>query len=109
MKYLPYWLVVIAAIILDQISKYAILARFEYQERLNIIPHFFDLTLVYNPGAAFSFLAGMGGAQKYLFIVLAFAISGYLARAFQFDGVTLSVAKGYCLDLGRPTRRDCLQ
>lgn len=36
-------------------------------------------------------------------------ISGYLARAFQFDGVTLSVAKGYCLDLGRPTRRDCLQ
>ena len=81
MKYLPYWLVAIAAIILDQISKYAILARFEYQERLNIIPHFFDLTLVYNPGAAFSFLAGMGGAQKYLFIVLAFAISGYLARS----------------------------
>ncbi len=80
MKYLPYWLVALAAIILDQISKSAILARFEYQERLNIIPHFFDLTLVYNPGAAFSFLANMGGAQKYLFIVLAFVISGYLAR-----------------------------
>ena len=64
MKYLPYWLVAIAAVILDQISKSAVLARFEYQERLNIIPHFFDLTLVYNPGAAFSFLADMGGARE---------------------------------------------
>ena len=35
---------------------------------------------MYNPGAAFSFLADMGGAQKYLFILLAFVISGYLAR-----------------------------
>ena len=60
MKYLPYWLLAIAAIVLDQISKAAVLAHFAYQERLNIIPHFFDLTLVYNPGAAFSFLANMG-------------------------------------------------
>ena len=51
MKYLPYWLVAIAAVILDQISKSAVLARFAYQERLNIIPHFFDLTLVYNPSS----------------------------------------------------------
>ena len=81
MKYLPYWLLAAVATIADQATKYAVLARFEYRERLNIIPNFFDLTLVYNPGAAFSFLANMGGAQKYLFIVLAFIISGYLARS----------------------------
>ena len=36
------------------------------------------MTLVYNPGAAFSFLANMGGAQRYIFVVLAFAISIWL-------------------------------
>ena len=80
MKYLPYWLLAAVATIADQATKYAVLARFEYRERLNIIPNFFDLTLVYNPGAAFSFLAEMGGAQKYIFTVLAFAISGWLAH-----------------------------
>lgn len=80
-KYLPLFITAFAAIVLDQISKYAVLHRFHEYERLNIIPNFFDLTLVYNPGAAFSFLANMGGAQKYIFTVLAFVISGYLARA----------------------------
>lgn len=77
-KYRAYMLLFMMAIVLDQLSKYAILARWEYGERVNIIPHFFDLTLVYNPGAAFSFLANMGGAQKYIFTVLAFAISAWL-------------------------------
>lgn len=66
--------------ILDQISKWAILAKFEDFKRVNIIPHFFDLTLVYNTGAAFSFLANHSGWQKYFFIVLAFVISGWLAN-----------------------------
>lgn len=80
MKYLIYWLAAAAVAALDQISKYAVLARFDYAERVNVIPGFFDLTLVYNPGAAFSFLADLGGVQKYIFIVLAFVISGWLAR-----------------------------
>ncbi|MDO5355880.1 MAG: signal peptidase II [Conchiformibius sp.] len=80
MKYLPYWILSLTAIVLDQLSKYIVLVNFAEYERLNVIPHFFDLTLVYNPGAAFSFLADMGGAQKYIFTVLAFVISGWLAR-----------------------------
>lgn len=82
---LPYFLLAAAAIVLDQISKLAVLAGFEYQERLNIIPNFFDLTLVFNPGAAFSFLADQGGWQKYFFLVLAAVISFYLARAILHD------------------------
>ena len=50
---------------------------------MNVIPHFFDLTLVYNPGAAFSFLANMGGVQKYIFTILAFAISAWLTWAIK--------------------------
>lgn len=80
-----YWLLAIIAIILDQVSKTAILNRFEYTERLNIIPNFFDLTLVYNTGAAFSFLADAGGWQKYFFLGLAAVISFYLARAIVKD------------------------
>ncbi|MCP2039506.1 signal peptidase II [Neisseria sp. HSC-16F19] len=78
---LPYALMAVAAVVLDQISKFAVLARFEYAERLNVIPGFFDLTLVFNPGAAFSFLADAGGWQKYFFLVLAVVVCGWLARA----------------------------
>ena len=80
MKYLFLYITAVVAIILDQISKWTILAKFEDFERVNIIPHFFDLTLVYNTGAAFSFLANHSGWQKYFFIVLAFVISGWLAN-----------------------------
>ena len=69
-----YWVLALAAIVLDQWSKWAVLSSFQYQERVNVIPSFFDLTLVYNPGAAFSFLADQGGWQKYFFLLLAVAV-----------------------------------
>ncbi|MDO4906480.1 signal peptidase II [Neisseria sp.] len=80
-----YWLLAAAAIVLDQITKTAVLQHFQFAERLNIIPGFFDLTLVFNTGAAFSFLASAGGWQKYFFLALAAVISFYLARAIVKD------------------------
>ena len=80
-----YWVLALAAIVLDQWSKWAVLSSFQYQERVNVIPSFFDLTLVYNPGAAFSFLADQGGWQKYFFLLLAVAVSIYLVRAILRD------------------------
>ena len=47
-------------IVLDQVSKHWVVARFDLYERLEVLP-FFNLTLAYNSGAAFSFLAGAGG------------------------------------------------
>lgn len=82
---IKYWLLIAAAIVIDQISKTAVLNRFEFAERLNLIPGFFDLTLVFNTGAAFSFLADAGGWQKYFFLVLAAVISFYLIRAIVKD------------------------
>ncbi|MDO5686376.1 MAG: signal peptidase II [Neisseria sp.] len=86
-----YVTVALTALVLDQLSKWSILRHFDYRERLNIIPNFFDLTLVYNPGAAFSFLAGAGGWQKYFFLLLAVVICSYLiyailTRQFGFIG-----------------------
>lgn len=62
---------------LDQLSKHAILARFRYGE-VRPVTDFFDLVLVYNPGAAFSFLADHSGWQRWFFIVLAFGVSTWL-------------------------------
>ena len=82
---IPFFLLSLVAIILDQLSKWEILKHFTEGERLNIIPDFFDLTLAYNPGAAFSFLADQGGWQKFFFLGLAVVISLYLARAILRD------------------------
>ncbi len=61
---------VIAAV--DQITKQWIEHQFVYAERLSVLP-FFDLTLLYNPGAAFSFLAHEQGWQRWLFSAIALA------------------------------------
>ncbi|MCL2658617.1 MAG: signal peptidase II [Betaproteobacteria bacterium] len=64
-------------IVLDQITKLAVLRNLHYGEA---IPYtdFFQLVLVYNPGAAFSFLANQPGWQKWFFIMLALVISVWL-------------------------------
>lgn len=61
----------------DQATKLWVLARFHFGEVL-AITDFFNLVLVYNRGAAFSFLADAGGWQKWFFVVLALAISTWL-------------------------------
>jgi len=72
------WLGIAALVTgLDQLSKHAILARFRYGE-VRSVTDFFDLVLVYNPGAAFSFLAEHSGWQRWFFIVLAFAVSAWM-------------------------------
>lgn len=81
---LTFWLLLAAAIIvLDQASKLYFNANFSYGQRLNVLP-VFDLTLVYNRGAAFSFLASEPGWQRWFFTVLgvgaAVVIAVILAR-----------------------------
>ena len=78
MPRLTRWLALAAfVVLLDQVSKAWVLASFRYMESLVVTP-FFNLVLVYNSGAAFSFLADAGGWQKWFFIVLALGISAWL-------------------------------
>ena len=53
-------------ILLDQLSKITVNRLFSYAET-KPITSFFNLVLIYNPGAAFSFLGEAGGWQRYLF------------------------------------------
>lgn len=72
------WLLLAGGLILvDQLTKQAILARFQPGDG-QAVTSFFNLVLVYNPGAAFSFLANAGGWQKGFFVLLALAISGWI-------------------------------
>jgi len=54
----------------DQATKAAVLTSFSPGERLSLAP-FFNLVLVYNKGAAFSFLAQAAGWQKPLLVAFA--------------------------------------
>lgn len=74
----PYLLLALFVIVIDQATKYLIIDHFDYAERLAVIPGFFDLTLLYNPGAAFSFLADHGGWQRWFFTIIALLVSGLL-------------------------------
>lgn len=69
-------------LVVDQASKLWFDDRLAYGERWNVFP-FFDITLLYNPGAAFSFLAGAAGWQRSFFILIATVAIGvivYLLR-----------------------------
>jgi len=61
-------------IVLDQISKLLIINNFSYGENLPLL-QIFSLTLVHNPGAAFSFLSDAGGMQRWLFSAIAVVAS----------------------------------
>lgn len=72
------WLwVSVAVVVLDQATKQLAEAMLEYNEPLVLLP-VFNLTLRYNTGAAFSFLAESGGWQRWFFVVLALAVSTFL-------------------------------
>jgi signal peptidase II len=73
-----FWLALAGlVIVLDQASKLWVLSSFRFGESLPVTD-FFNLVLVFNSGAAFSFLADAGGWQKWFFVVLALAISVWL-------------------------------
>lgn len=69
----------LAVILLDQFVKTWVTHSLAYGERIPVLP-FFDLTLLFNTGAAFSFLAGAGGFQRWLFTGIALAAALLILR-----------------------------
>ena len=63
--------VLIAAlvVVLDQITKYLVLESMPLYHSIPVIPGFFNLTHIHNPGGAFGFMAtGSSGVRNLLFI-----------------------------------------
>jgi signal peptidase II len=67
---LALWLgLALLVIVLDQVTKTLILGAFQVGD-VRPITSFFNLTRHHNPGAAFSFLAGASGWQRWFFSAL---------------------------------------
>ncbi len=64
----------IVAIILDQWTKWIAQTHLHYADPVPVLP-FLNWTLLYNYGAAFSFLSDAGGWQRYFFTSLAGVVS----------------------------------
>jgi signal peptidase II len=64
-------------ILADQFTKGLILGHFQYGDSRTVTP-FFDIVRAHNPGAAFSFLADAAGWQRWFFVALGLAATGFI-------------------------------
>jgi signal peptidase II len=72
------WLPLSAAVVIvDHAAKAWIMHHFALFERVHVLP-VLDIILTYNTGAAFSFLSQASGWQRWLFVLLALAVSAGL-------------------------------
>jgi signal peptidase II len=94
------WFAAAAALIVaDQLVKWVVLQQLRPYERIEVTP-FLNLVLVFNKGAAFSFLAQESGWQRPAFIVFALVASAVIAalivrhpeKALFRGGLTLVLA-----------------
>jgi len=66
---MTFYLIAVAIILLDQATKRVIVGTLRLGQGLPIVPGFFDLVLVLNPGAAFSFLATLPDSVRNPFFI----------------------------------------
>lgn len=75
---LVFWLALAAfVVVLDQFTKTLILGWFAHGE-VRPVTSFFNLVRVHNTGAAFSFLAGASGWQRWFFVGIGVAASAFI-------------------------------
>lgn len=80
------WLLVATVVVaLDQLSKYAIVQQLQLHDG-HVLTSFFNIVRAHNSGAAFSFLAGAGGWQRWFFTVLAAAASVFIVVMLRRHG-----------------------
>ena len=77
-KYPKLLLISAVIVVLDQITKTIILNSLELYHSIKIIPGFFNITHIHNPGGAFGFLANQSSAVR----VIVFLFVSILALGF---------------------------
>jgi signal peptidase II len=92
------WLSAIV-VVLDLATKALVTDAFRYGEVREILP-FFNLVLVHNTGAAFSFLAQAGGWQRWFFTAVAVVISVVLVWMLRKPDTNRLLSCGLALVLG---------
>lgn len=95
-----WYAIAVVVIILDQITKQVADRGLVYNQPVEITS-FFNLTLRYNPGAAFSMFADWGGAQRWFLGALAAGVSvGIVVWIARLDKTRWTEALALALVLG---------
>ena len=88
-------------LILDQVTKYLIHTGMALHESIPVIPGFFSITYIRNPGAAFGFLAGASPTFRYVFFigvtVAAIGLIIHYLRTYVADDQFLTISLGMIL------------
>ncbi|MBA4342458.1 MAG: signal peptidase II [Methylibium sp.] len=94
------WLLIAALIIIaDQFTKVLILGSFQYGDS-RYVTSFFNVVRVHNTGAAFSFLAGASGWQRWFFVGIGAAATVFILWMLRRHGHQLLFATALSLILG---------
>jgi signal peptidase II len=94
------WLLIALAIIaLDQLTKLSILQHFQLGDA-SPLTSFFSIVRVHNTGAAFSFLAGASGWQRWFFVGLGLVAAGFIVWMLRTQGHHRLLALSLSLILG---------
>jgi signal peptidase II len=73
-----FWIAAVIGLILDQVTKYWTIYRFEnIGETIPLIPNIFHFTYVRNTGAAFSLFAGGAGWLRWLSLAVSLGLIGF--------------------------------
>lgn len=89
-KYAKFTVVAVLVVLLDQVTKMMVLRMIPEYDRIVVIPGFFNLTHVHNPGGAFGLLAQNGAAWRHwLFLGAAFFALGIILYFYHRTPQTL--------------------
>ncbi len=75
---LPWLALALVVILVDQFTKTLIVGWFKLDDSRPVIDGFFNLVRAHNRGAAFSFLHDAAGWQRWFFVALGIAASGFI-------------------------------
>ena len=80
------WLLLAAAVVaVDQATKWLVASRLVLGDSIEILP-FLNLVRAHNSGAAFSFLAGESGWQRWFFVAIAVVASAFIVHLLRRHG-----------------------
>jgi signal peptidase II len=96
---LPWLGIALLVIVLDQAFKALILQHFQYGDS-RYVTSFFNIVRAHNTGAAFSFLAGASGWQRWFFIGLGGAAAVFIVWMLRSHGGQKMFAWALSLILG---------
>jgi len=96
----PRWLWLSAAVAAADLATKAWVSSAFRAGDVHVVTPFLNLVLWHNPGAAFSFLAGAGGWQRWFFVGVTIAVSAVLLAMLRKSGGNRLLASALALVLG---------